>query len=55
MLLRLNRKIVSVANGRSMSLFKDVELVNAKGEKKKGDECVKNKVLALYFAVCISL
>ncbi|TMW60138.1 hypothetical protein Poli38472_000180 [Pythium oligandrum] len=33
-----------------MSLFQGVQLVNAKGEKKDGEECVAGKTLALYFA-----
>ncbi|GLE02518.1 hypothetical protein PINS_up011356 [Pythium insidiosum] len=32
------------------SLFKGVELANAKGDTRLGDECLQNKVVALLFA-----
>jgi hypothetical protein len=50
-----SRSIAKICHARTMStaasLFKGVQLVNAKGEEKDGDECLRGKVLALYFAV----
>lgn len=51
MLIGALKRHQSTSSRMSAHLLKGVQLVNAKGETKDGEEVVQGKVFALYFAV----